>query len=216
MLMAAPPAPFIPQALQGRPIVAILVCYTGDLARGELVVAPLRQLATPIADVVGPMPYPAMFALTEVGTIRGLEQHVRSHFLPTLSDEVLHTLTEETLAIMSLETIVQIRVLGGAMGRVAVDGTAFAHRAKQAMVIVTNFGHGSANAEGRSARTEQIWQALQPYSDGVYVNFLAEEGEHRIHEAYPPATYTRLTALKKRYDPTNFFHMNQNIKPMVQ
>jgi hypothetical protein len=124
MLMAAPPAPFIPQALHGRPIVAILVCYTGDLAQGERVVTPLRRLATPIADVVGPMPYPALFALTEVGTIRGLEQHVRSLFLQTLSDEVLHTLTEKTLTNMSPETIVQIRVLGGAMGRVSVDATA--------------------------------------------------------------------------------------------
>jgi hypothetical protein len=108
MLMVAPPAPFIPQALQGRPILAILVCYMGDLAQGERVVAPLRRLATPIADVVGPMPYPALFALTQVGTIRGLEQHVRSLFLPTLSDEVLHTLTEETRHHVP-ETIVQDR-----------------------------------------------------------------------------------------------------------
>ena len=84
------------------------------------------------------------------------------------------------------------------------------------MVIVTNFGPGSAGAEGRSARTEQVWQALQPYADGVYVNFLAEEGEQRVHEAYTSATYARLAALKNRYDPTNFFHMNQNIKPTMQ
>jgi hypothetical protein len=157
----------------------------GDLAQGERVMSPLRRLATPIADVVGPMPYPVMFALTEVGTIRGLEQHVRSLFLQTLSDEVLHTLTEKTLATMSPETPVQIRVLGGTMGQVSVDATAFAHRATQAMVIVTNFGPPSADAKGRSARTEQVWQALQPYADGVYVNFLAEEGEQWVHEAYP-------------------------------
>ena len=84
------------------------------------------------------------------------------------------------------------------------------------MVIVTNFGPGSANAECRSARTEQVWQVLQPYAEGVYVNFLAEEGEQRVHEAYPPATYARLAALKNRFDPTNFFHMNQNIKPTRQ
>jgi FAD/FMN-containing dehydrogenase len=216
MLMAAPPAHFIPQSLQGRPIVAILVCCAGDLAQGERVVAPLRRLATPIADLVGPMAYPALFDLTQVGTIRGLEQHVRSLFLQTLSGEVLHTLTEETLATMTPETIVQIRVLGGAMGRVSVNATAFAHRATQAMVIITNFGPPSANAEGRSARTEQVWKALQPYAEGVYVNFLAEEGEQRIHEAYPPATYARLAALKNRYDPTNFFHMNQNIKPFTK
>jgi FAD/FMN-containing dehydrogenase len=117
---------------------------------------------------------------------------------------------------MSPETIVQIRVLGGAMGRVSVDATAFAHRAAQAMVIVTNFGPGSADAGNRSARTEQVWQALQPYADGVYVNFLVDEGEQRIHEAYPPATYALLVALKNRFDPTNFFHMNQNIKPTGQ
>jgi hypothetical protein len=144
--MAAPPAAFIPQALQGRPIVAILVCYAGDLAQGERVVAPLRRLATPIADQVWPMAYPALFDLTQVGTIRGLEQHVRSLFLQTLSGEFLHTLTEETLATMTPETIVQIRVLGGAMGRVSGDATAFAHRAAQAMVIITNFGPPSANA----------------------------------------------------------------------
>lgn len=216
MLMAAPAAPFIPQALHGRPVVAILMCYAGDLAQGERVVAPLRRLATPIADRIGPMPYPAMFALTEIGTIRGLEQHVRSLFLRTLSDEVVHTLTEKTLATMTPETIVQIRVLGGMMGRVSADATAFAHRATQAMVIVTNFGPGSAGAKDRSARTQQVWQALQPYADGVYVNFLAEEGEQRIHEAYPPATYARLAALKNRYDPANFFHLNQNIKPSMQ
>jgi FAD/FMN-containing dehydrogenase len=216
MLMAAPPAAFIPQALQGRPIVAILVCYVGDLAQGERVVDPLRRLATPIADLVGPMAYAALFDLTQVGTIRGLEQHVRSLFLQTLSSEVLHTLTEETLATMTPETIVQIRVLGGAMGRVSVDATAFAHRAAQAMVIITNFGPPSDNAEGRSARTEHVWKALQPYAEGVYVNLLAEEGEQRIHEAYPPATYARLEALKNRYDPTNFFRMNKNINPWTK
>ncbi len=215
MLMVAPSAPFIPQALHGTPIVAILVCYSDDLAHGELAVAPLRQLAKPIADQVRPMPYPDIFSLTKIGTIRGLEQHVRSLFLQTLSDEVLHTLTQETLATMSSETIVQIRVLGGAMSQVSTDATAFAHRAVQAIVIVTNFGPGSADRKARSDRTERIWQALQPFAHGVYANFLAEEGERRVHEAYPPATYARLAALKNRFDPTNFFHMNQNIKPTL-
>jgi len=216
MLMAAPPAPFIPTAQQGTPIVAILVCYTGDLAEGERVVAPLRRLATPIAEVIGPMPYPAIFALTEADTIRGLEQHVRSFFVQTLSDEVLRKLAEETRATMSPETMLQIRVLGGAIGRVDADATAFAHRATQAMIIVTNFGPGPAETERRHARTEQVWQALQPYAEGVYANFLAEEGEQRVHDAYPEAFYARLAALKNRYDPTNFFHMNQNIRPSTK
>ncbi len=213
MLMSAPPAPFIPPAKHGTPVVAILMCYTGDLAEGERVVAPLRKLGTPIADVIAPMPYPVMFSMTEEGTIRGLQQHVRSLFLQKLNDDVLHTLVEVSAPIMSPEMMVQLRVLGGAMGRVPADATAFAHRDKQALVLVTNFGPGSVDNERRHARTQRVWQALRPYADGAYVNFLADEGEQRVHEAYPPATYARLAALKERYDPTNLFHLNQNIAP---
>lgn len=215
LLITAPPAPFIPTDKQGTPIVAIRVCYTGDLAEGERVVAPLRQLATPIADLVAPKPYPAIFTSTGVGEIRGLQHHVRSQFFETLSDEMLHALVEAAQAIMSPQTLVQLRVLGGAMSRVARDATAFAHRDKQAVVMVTNFGPPSADPAGLRARTHRVWQALSPYANGVYVNFLADEGEQRIHEAYPPATYMRLVALKNRYDPTNLFHLNQNIKPSL-
>jgi FAD/FMN-containing dehydrogenase len=211
--MAAPPAPFIPPEKQGTAVVALLVCYTGDLAEGARVVAPLRTLGTPIADVISPMPYPAMFALNEEGTIRGLQHSVRSLFLRALSDDVIHTIVEEAAAIMSPMTVVQVRVLGGAMSRVPADATAFAHRDKQALVMATNFAPPSADAEPARVRTEQIWQALWPYASGVYVNFLGDEGERRVHEAYPPATYARLAALKKRYDPTNLFHLNQNITP---
>ena len=210
--MVAPPAPFIPPEKQGSAVVALLVCYTGNLTEGARVVAPLRQLATPIADVIAPMPYPAMFALTQEGTIRGLQHAVRSLFLRTLSDEVIHTIVAEAAAIMSPLTLVQVRVLGGAMSRVPAEATAFAHRDKQALVMATNFGP-VADAETSRVRTEQIWQALRPYADGVYMNFLGDEGERRIHEAYPPATYARLAALKKRYDPANIFHLNQNIPP---
>jgi hypothetical protein len=140
LLVLAPPAPFIPHDKRGTPVVAILVCYTGDLAEGERVVAPLRQLATPIADVIAPMPYPAIFALTEVGEIRGLQHHVRSQFFETLSDEIVHALVEAAQTIMSPETLVQLRVLGGAMSRVSADATAFAHRDKQAILLVTHSG----------------------------------------------------------------------------
>jgi FAD/FMN-containing dehydrogenase len=212
--MAAPPAPFIPLEKQGTAVVAILVCYTGDLAEGARVVAPLRTLGTPIADLIAPMPYPALFAMTEEATIRGLQHSVRSLFLRALSDDVIHTIVEEAAAIMSPMTLVQVRVLGGAMSRVPADATAFAHRDKQALVMATNVAPPSTDAEPSRVRTEQVWQALRPYADGVYVNFLGDEGEQRVHEAYPPATYARLAALKKCYDPTNLFRLNQNILPI--
>ncbi|HEX9134819.1 MAG TPA: hypothetical protein VF844_21245 [Ktedonobacteraceae bacterium] len=169
--MAAPPAPFIPPEKQGAPVLVIMVCYTGDLAEGERVVAPLRALGTPIADVISPMPYPAMFAMTEEASILGRQHAVRSLFLRTLSDDAIHTIVREAAAVISPETLVQVRVLGGAMSRVPANATAFAHRDKQAMVMITSMAPVSAGAEPSRARSEQVWQALRPYADGVYVVF---------------------------------------------
>jgi FAD/FMN-containing dehydrogenase len=213
MFALAPPAPFIPPDKQGTPIVGILVCYTGDLSEGERVIAPLRQLATPIADLIAPMPYPDLFALTENGEVFGLQHHGRSLFVETISDEMIQTLVEATQAIISPETVVSLRVLGGAMSRVAPEVTAFAHRDKQGMVLITHFGSLSINAASLAACTQQVFQALSPYANGVYASFLANEGEQRIREAYSPETYERLVALKNQYDPDNLFHLNQNIKP---
>jgi len=212
--MAAPPAPFIPSDKQGKPVIAIAVCYTGDLADGERIVAPLRSLGKPLAEVVAPMPYPAIFAFTEEATIRGLPQYVRSLFASTLTDAMIHTIAEAAVDVISHETMVQIRILGGAMSRVPTDATAFAHRDKHAWVSVFNTGWQPDNGK-HLAHAEQVWQSLRSYADGVYANFLADEGEQRIYEAYPPATYARLVALKNRYDPTNLFHLNQNIKPTL-
>lgn len=215
LLALAPPAPLIPPDKQGTPIVGILVCYTGDLNEGEQVVAPLRQLATPIADLIAPMPYPDIFALTAVGEIPGLQHHSRSQFFETISEEMLHTLVEASQSIMSPETLVSLRVLGGAMSRVASDATAFAHRDKQGMVLVTHYAPLSADAASLNARTTRVFQALMPYTNGAYVGFVADEGEQRVREVYLPATYARLVALKNHYDPTNLFGLNQNIKPTV-
>ncbi|WP_228037743.1 FAD-binding oxidoreductase [Nodosilinea sp. LEGE 06152] len=212
LFMLAPPAPFIPPDKQGTPVVGIMVCYTGDISEGERVVAPLRQLATPIADLIAPMPYSAMFALTAVGEIPGFQHHSRSQFFETFSDEMIHTLVEASHSVVSPETLVTLRVLGGAMSRVRADATAFAHRDKQGMVLVSHFAPLSADATSLDARTQRVFRALLPYANGAYVGFLADEGE-RIREVYPPDTYARLVALKNQYDPTNLFHRNQNIKP---
>src|SRR5216684_6683162 len=197
LLMYAPPAPFLPQAQQGKLVFAIQLCYSGDLAEGERVVAPLRALRTPIADLVAPMPYPAIFPLTEDDPMRGFAHDGRSLFLETLNDEALDTLAQEAVVFMAPGIAVQLRVLGGAMGRVPADATAFAHRDAQMMIVVAHAGPRSANTAFLHASMEQIWQAIWPYRAGVYVGFLMEEGEQRIHEAYPAATYARLAALKK-------------------
>ncbi|MBD2059568.1 FAD-binding oxidoreductase [Oculatella sp. FACHB-28] len=214
LLMPAPPAPFIPPDKQGTPVVAIMVCYTGDISEGEQVVAPLRQLDTPIANLIAPMPYSAMFAFTAAGEIPGFQHHSRSQFFETFSDEMIHSLVESVQSVISPETLVTLRVLGGAMSRVAPDATAFAHRDKQGMVLITHFAPLSADAASLDTCTQRVFRALLPYANGAYVGFLADEGE-RIRDVYPPATYARLVALKNQYDPTNLFHRNQNIQPTV-
>lgn len=214
IMIPAPPAPFIPAERQGTPGIAILVCYTGDLAEGERVVAPLRRLATPLADIIGPMPYAQIFALTAEGEARGLRHSVRSLLLRTLDGDALRALASESAATISPETLIQLRVLGGAMERVPADATAFAHRDAKFALMVTNFGVGDDDS-ARVARTERLWQALRPYGHGVYVNFLGNEGAERIAEAYPAPTYARLAALKAQYDPTNVFRGNQNIPPAL-
>lgn len=214
MVMAAPPAPFIPPAMHGKPVVIIMVCYAGDLAEGQRVVAPLRALGTPVADIIAPMPYPVIFMLTQAASARGLEQYVRSMFVQHMSDEIVHTVAEAVPAITH-ELMVQIRILGGAMSRVSNEATAFAHRDKQAMISVFNSDPRSEDAESHLAQAEHIWETLRSFGSGSYMNFLADEGTQRIQEAYSPATYARLVELKNRYDPTNLFHLNQNILPTV-
>jgi FAD/FMN-containing dehydrogenase len=213
ILMCAPPAPFIPPAFHGAPVLIIAACYAGDLAVGEAVVAPLRRLAAPIADLLGPMPYPAMFALTAEAERPGLRHVVRSAFLNALGDDALEAIVSQSAAIMSPGTIVQIRVLGGAMSRVPADATAFAHRDKPFLVMIANYGPDADELPLYEARTEQVWQAIRPHAGGVYANFLADEGEARVREAYPRATFARLARLKAYYDPDNLFRRNQNIAP---
>jgi FAD/FMN-containing dehydrogenase len=212
LLMAAPPAPFIPPSKQGFPVVAIFLCYAGDIAQGEQVVAPLRQLGTVVADVISPIPYPVMFAFTEEAAKPGFPQYIRSLFAHSLSEEAIQTLVTQASGVICPETMVQIRILGGAMSRVPVDATAFAHRDKQVMLSVIDTGLRPGNNE-HLLRAKQLWQSLSPYAEGVYVNFLMDEGEQRVHDAYSQTNYARLVALKRRYDPTNLFHYNQNIEP---
>jgi FAD/FMN-containing dehydrogenase len=213
VLMPAPPAPFIPPDKRGTPVVALRLCYAGELAEGEQVVAPLRTLGTVIADLVAPMPASALLTLARDTERRGLSYHARSQLFETPSAEMMHALAQAASTVIGPQTRIQLRILGGAMSRVAKDATAFAHRDKEALVVVMHSAPPSADPADLRAHTEQVWQALAPYASGAYVNFLADEGEQGIHEAYPPATYARLAALKRRYDPTNLFHLNQNIKP---
>jgi FAD/FMN-containing dehydrogenase len=212
-LMPAPPLPFVPQEFIGKPVLAVLVTWTGEIEAGQQALAPFRALAEPVADLVGPMPYPEMYRLTDhQAGPHGAE--VRMMFADDLSDETIDAALNAVVTADSPFSVVQLRGLGGAMARVDPAATAFAHRERKYFVaILRAWFDPSEDATPHQVWAESLWRAIRHDGKGVYVNFLGEEGEARVREAYPGATYDRLAAVKAAYDPENLFRFNQNVAP---
>jgi FAD/FMN-containing dehydrogenase len=212
-MMFAPPAPFIPEDKVGSLVLIILPVWTGSMEDGEKVMAPLRALAEPVADLVGPMPYPAIYTFTDFAT----EPHgaaLRSMFSDDLSDDAIDAILDAMATASSPFALVQLRPLGGALSKVEKYATAFAHRDKDLMLAIINIWLDPAeDSAPHAAWTEALWAKVRGEGEGAYVNFLEEEGEARIRDAYPPATYEKLAKIKAYYDPENVFRFNQNIKP---
>ena len=211
ILAPAPALPFLPSEHHGRLALMVRLVYAGEPEAGQRAIAPLRALATPLADAITPMPYRQMYA-AEGGPGRAAVVG-RSMFLDELDERAETTIFERMRATPSPMAVAQIRVLGGAMARVPVAATAFAHRGRRVMVTF-----GAAYQESGQAAEHESWvadslAAMRPAAHGVHVSFLGDEGAERVREAYPEPTYTRLAAVKQRYDPTNLFSWNQNIAP---
>jgi FAD/FMN-containing dehydrogenase len=207
-VMVAPPMPFLPAEAHGRLVIMALLCYAGEVDEGERAIAPFRALATPLADTVGPKPYPQMYEPAEPGPD---EEVARSLFIDTVDKGVAEKIVEHLRASTAPLSVAQIRVLGGAMARVPVEATAFAHRRRRIMVAL-----GAVYERREETAEHEDWvtrfaAALEQGDTGVYVNFLGDEGEARVRAAYPGSTWERLVEIKSRYDPTNLFRLNQNI-----
>ena len=212
-LMHAPPTPFIPEARVGELVLTILLVWTGGAEEGERALAPLRALETPVADVVGPMPYPAIYEFTaHQAAPHGAS--IRMMFADELSDDAIDASLAAMERSSSPYSLVQIRGLGGAYARVSNDATAFAHRDRRYFVAVIGIWLDPAEEVARhEAWTASLWETLRQEGSGVYVNFLENEGADRVREAYPGITLDRLEAVKGQYDPDNLFRFNQNISP---
>jgi FAD/FMN-containing dehydrogenase len=212
VLKKAPPMPSIRPEQRGGPVVMVHMVYAGEPSDGERAIAPIRGLATPLADRVRPIRYPEMYA--------GPETHHPPFSVGTnlLVDELSAGAAEAILAHLETATAamaaVQVRVLGGAMARVADDATAFGHRRARLMVNISA-------VDGRVGEGAELetWAAglAAALSGGVttpaYAGFIGEEGEDGLRRAYPPATLKRLAQVKRRYDPGNLFHLNLNVAP---
>jgi FAD/FMN-containing dehydrogenase len=210
-LMPAPPAPGVPDEHVGAPSLVLLFVYAGDPDAGRAAIEPFRRLATPFAEIVAPMPYPGIYEFSREAEQPG-RSTARSIFMDVLDDGTVDAILA-AFARSPDGTMIQLRVFGGAMGRVRADATAFAHRTSAVMITIINMLGDPADDRATIAWNRGLFDALEPRSTGVYVNFLEDEGDARLRAAYPGGTYERLVQVKRRYDPANVFHRNQNIRP---
>ena len=210
-VMPAPPMPFLPAELHGRLVIFAFMAFVGDDGEATRALAPFRELATPLADMVKAGPYLAMYPPEDPNqrpTVIG-----RTMFMSGIDLQAARTIHEYLSKSDATMRVAQLRVLGGAMARVPADATAFAHRTKPMLVNVAAFYEGAADREVRRTWVKEFANAIQPRDDGAYVGFLTDDGPARIRSAYPGATWDRLARIKATYDPTNLFRLNQNISP---
>ena len=210
-VMTAPPMPFLPPEVHGKLIVMALMVYAGDVEAGQRALAPFRALAEPIADMLRPMPYAEMFPPEEG------EYHPttigRTLFLDRFGQDEAETIMHYLETSDAPFRVAQLRVLGGAMARVPVEATAYAHRRAPIMVTVVAFYTEPEEREVREPWVNEFAAALHPSDSSAYVNFLGNEAGTSTRDAYPEETWERLAAIKARYDPTNLFRLNHNIPP---
>jgi FAD/FMN-containing dehydrogenase len=214
VLRMAPPAPFLPVSVYGKPVVVIGACYAGRVEEGERALATLRRFGEPLVDLIRPTPYASHQALFDPTAPHGLSYYWKSEYLPPLSDALIDTLMEHAWRVETPESYTIMFHLGGAVGRQDAEGSAFEDRRATHAAVIDAVWSEPERASACVAWTRTFWEAMRPYSTGrIYVNFLGEEGQDRVRAAYGDAKYERLRVLKRKYDPTNFFRVNQNIRP---
>ena len=213
-VLLAPPLPFVPPERVGEPLLLALLVHAGPPDEAADAVAPLRALAPPLADFVRPMPFTEMFAMPpQEAPPRSV---VRTFFSDSLDEAAAAELLDRLRASTAQLPAAQIRVLGGAVARVAPEATAFAHRRRRLMVNVAAVYAAPEEDERHRAWADGAAAALRRGADAAYVNFLGDEGADRVRAAYPGATWDRLVEIKRRYDPENVFRLNQNVPPAGQ
>ena len=207
------PSPFVPPKLHGRHALIIGCCYAGPIEQGEEVLRPLRTLGSPLLDMCQAKPYLAHQSSLDPGFPHGWWYYIRSCNVAELGDDVIDTLAAHGSRIASPLTVCSIYHLGGAVARVGEDETAFTGREAGHTVNVIGITETGEGFDAERAWARGLWSALEPNHQNTFVNFLMDEGEERIRQAYGAEKYDRLKALKRKYDPGNFFRLNQNIPP---
>jgi FAD/FMN-containing dehydrogenase len=210
----APPLPFLSPEVHGTEVLVLAMCYCGDLDAGQAAVAPLRALGSPLADVVGPMPYAGWQTAFDPLLAPGARNYWKSHSFTTLSDEAIDVFVDYLGRLPGAECEVFCAHLGGAINQVPATATAYPHRDVNFILNVHTRWRDVAEDEKCIAWARGLFKDMEPHATGgVYVNFMPEDEEKRVSQGAYGANYARLAALKHKYDPTNLFRLNQNILP---
>lgn len=208
-----PPAPIFPEQYHGHKMCVIVWCYTGDMAQAAERFAPIRAVGTPAMDVAGPIPWPALQSLFDALFPAGLQWYWKADFVTDLSEQAIDLHLKYAEQLPTGQSTMHLYPINGAVHDVGRNDTAFSFRESNFAEVIVGVDPDPANNERMIAWARDYWLALHPYSaGGAYINMIMDEGQEQVRAAYRD-NYDRLAQIKKRYDSTNLFHINQNIQP---
>ncbi|HEV3473153.1 MAG TPA: FAD-binding oxidoreductase, partial [Actinomycetota bacterium] len=209
----APPLPFIPEERHGDTFMVFVACWAGPVEQGESMLKPLHDVAPVVAEHVGPMPYPALNSAFDGLVPPGLQHYWKANFVRELTDDVINAHVEHGSKVPVVNSTVHIYPIDGACHRVGADETAFGHRDASYAAVIAGMWPDPADNDKNIKWVRDYYAATAPHSEeGGYINFAAGDDEGRVSANYG-ANYGKLMEVKKKYDPDNLFHMNQNIDP---
>ncbi|MFI5586698.1 FAD-binding oxidoreductase [Amycolatopsis sp. NPDC051758] len=212
-LITVPPAPPFPEALWGRKACGIVWCYTGAHDKADEILAPVREFGTPLLVGLHDMPYTALQGAFDGLYPAGLQWYWRADVFHEISDDAIAVHLKHGEQLPTMHSSMHLYPIDGAASRVPSDATAFPHRSGGWSGVIVGVDPSPENAVLVSEWTRDYWADLHPTSaGGAYVNFMMEEGQDRVRSSYG-GNYARLVEVKRRYDPENVFHVNQNIRP---
>ena len=209
----APPLPFIPENRVGEPFVAVISCWTGSTADGEKILQRFRDVAKPVAEMTGPMPYAELNSAFDGLVPRGLQHYWKAAYAGNLSTDLIRAHLEHGPKVPVVNSTVHLYPINGACHDVAADATAFGHRDATYAMVIAGMWPDPADNKKNTQWVRDYYAAIAPHSDaGGYVNFASSDDQSKVAANYG-VNYPRLQEVKRRYDPDNLFRHNQNIRP---
>jgi hypothetical protein len=208
-----PPGPPFPENLHRKNVCAIIWCYSGPMEKAEQTLSPMKQISQPLANFVGPMPFPVLQTLFDPLLPSGLQWYWKGDFVNELNDDAVKLHIKYGSELPSQLSTMHMYPIDGAPNRVGKHDTPFSYRDAKWSMVIAGIDPEPANKERITKWAKEYCEALHPYSaGGAYVNFMMEEGPSRVEATYRD-NYKRLSEIKRKYDPTNLFRVNQNILP---